>query len=83
MNKITEIAGLGNKGNSRNSSSERQGVDASTLGLNSKVTVIFMICRSDQKKKKERRNHTHTLKFKMASLNKTSGEGKHLVFPQM
>lgn len=61
LNKITEIAGLGNKGNCRNSSSERQGVDASTLGLNSKVKVTFMICRSDQKKKeREKKPHTHT-----------------------
>lgn len=56
------------------------------LRLNSKVKVTFMNCRSDQKKierEETTRAHTyiHTWKLKVASLHKTSGEGKNLVFP--
>ena len=52
-----------------------------SLRLNSKVKVTFMNCRSDQKKREREETTTHTKKFKMANLNKTSGEWGKLSFP--
>lgn len=51
------------------------------VGQNSKVKVTFMNCRSYQKKREETTGERE--KFKIASLNKTSREGKNLVFPPM
>lgn len=54
------------------------------LRLSSKVRVTFMNCRSDQKKRDKEtiHTHTHTQKFKMASLTKHLAKGKICFFPK-
>lgn len=55
-----------------------QGWVPAPVGQNSKVKVTFMNCRSYQKKREETTGERE--KFKIASLNKTSREGKKIGF---